>query len=441
MATGADDFEGHTRIAEAKEKGMGRIELTIPSGVIYAEFTVTGEGRDATFCVPEGYTCEDSYDKTYKQFKICAYRCAKGADALVDIPWGFKLVSSDKTTIWRVNGLIHLKLFSPKLFKQKYFADFMTTKELPYGKAHYLFVYDEKGKGVGEAIRTRAVPLLCSAFEGLEDKSATSFKSAIGADAQIKKLFADMYNETATELDSIEVVSCEGCDNPNPDDLMLSHSDMASRFMGSVVAVHTVSTRGTAFVVGRHDVTVDGEEKSELYLLSARHVVYELSDSGEFSPHKFAKASFKSSVTDYEIEALGYALSADLALFKITVPRARAEGADIIPLAKKPPKEGSEGMLLGNDLGKSIVPLFGRIIEVEYEENGTTYLRCDTPANVGSSGGPLITGDGKCVGVHCSGKNLEGSDIARGVLLYVPLYNSEIKAELDMLLSKIEGEN
>lgn len=414
-----------------------RISLPLPSGVLYAEFFIPNSDKDASFYVGAGFACEESFDKALKSFKLCVYREADGADARIEIPWGFKYINRSQEELWRVNGVARFDIMILKRFKEKYFVDFMKTVELPFGTAHYLYAYDENGKGIGEALRAELLPKLNAIFSDLDEPSIKEFKSAIDSDSDFKAYREELYGETTLKLNEVEVLVCERCSAPTPEDMTLSRSDLADQRLGSVLAVLSSSSRGTAFVVRKKE----GESESELYLLCARHVIYEERD-GALVPRLALRASFKNSVSEYQITPIAPSYELDIALCKIVVPSARANGADEITLveSKKEARVGADVVLLGNDLGKSLVPLFGHIIQLDYNHEHASYLRCDTPANAGSSGGPLLLANGRCIGVHSLSVNLNDNDLVRGASLFVPLYTSKAKTELSALLACVEEE-
>lgn len=412
-----------------------RIELPIPKNTLYAEFTIEGD-KDTSFGVAPGYRCEEFFDKATRSFKVRVMKYGQGADETLEIPWGFKYVRKSAGKLWRVNGVLRFSISLIDKFKESYFSRLLVTRDLPFGRAFYLFSYDEGGKGVGEAIRSELIPYIKATFEAIDNPSIVALGEALEASEPFKGALNELYISKTLKYLGCDILCCES-DYAQDGEQDMSLADVGARFMGSVVSVLSLTSRGTAFVVKQTqntDTTVD------LYLLSARHVLYEIGEL-DIIERQGLRASFKNSVNEYPIELIGHCQSLDLALCKITVDGFRAEGAEEIDLesAQRGLKEGDGVVLLGNDLGKSIVPLMGRIIELKHSHNGTTLLRADTPANAGSSGGPLLTSGGKCIGVHTSGVGVVGGEVAQGISLFVPLYDKKARAELDALLSKINS--
>jgi len=114
-----------------------------------------------------------------------------------------------------------------------------------------------------------------------------------------------------------------------------------------------------------------------------------------------------SSGKDYEVVVIARDPAYDLALLKIS--DSVSQGFDVLPLGDSDSIDAGDMVIaIGNPLGlghtvtSGIISQTYRNISGHPDENGrhVDFIQTDTAINPGSSGGPLITLDGACIGVN-----------------------------------------
>ena len=153
------------------------------------------------------------------------------------------------------------------------------------------------------------------------------------------------------------------------------------------------------------------------YILTNNHIVatsssesyYEVSDANKVTVTLF------NDETEYEAKIIGKDEQTDLAVIKIEKDGlTKAEFADSDSI-----KVGEFAMAVGSPLGLDTTVTTGIISAVnrEVEADGTTYvcIQTDAAINSGNSGGALVNGDGKVIGINTlklSGSGVEGIGFA-----------------------------
>jgi len=137
------------------------------------------------------------------------------------------------------------------------------------------------------------------------------------------------------------------------------------------------------------------------YIMTNNHVV---EDAEQI---RILTSSGESSGEDYEVAVVAREPAYDLALLKVS--DSVLQDFDVLPLGDSDAIDAGDMVIaIGNPLGlghtvtSGIISQTYRNISGDPDENGrhVDFIQTDTAINPGSSGGPLITLDGACVGVN-----------------------------------------
>ena len=100
-------------------------------------------------------------------------------------------------------------------------------------------------------------------------------------------------------------------------------------------------------------------------------------------------------------------------------------------------KAGESVIALGYPLGLASVVSQGIVGNPSLELGGVFYIQLTAPLNPGSSGGPLVTDDGKFIGINTSKLRAENYGFALPVGCVEQEYRSLLKLKLNVLINKL----
>lgn len=390
--------------------------IPVDASVIYAEFTIPRGFDSSTLVYPD----RERFVVTYTQGKAYTALEVVPKNITFTVPWGFKVIKGKQ--VWQVNGDAIVTSRLPKMLKDLTPVDRLVIKPTSIGQGTYLYTYNEKGVGAGEYIRERLVEKIKTCFKGDKTPDIESLSSAISEDKGVAALLAEFEEKHVMATISVNYVNKMNA--PMGEELCIR--DVADRYLSSVVSIRTSGSSGTGFVIQKSDSVkcakldvfgnlVEGEEEDivTLTLLTCAHVLRE--------SYANPRARFSNGIVDYEIKNIEPLASYDLAICEICVPKAIADAADAIPLNSKAPENGDGVVLIGNNLGVSIVKLFGNVGDPFYKKN---FLQTDVNSNPGCSGGPILNNNGNCIGILCKRESIspDGTNIYHGIALATPTY-------------------